>query len=159
MNESLNVFSAINNRLILMTDVAQYKLQNRLQIEDIKREVIIVNNAIQYADDFGLEAESVEFFFQVQMSTAKVIQYRHITEWLNGNVTRIGKVKDLDEEIRPILTKQDYIIIDAIKCKLRRNGQFTDKDKPLFMSSLTMNYLSKKDKELIFHSLRRIKLK
>lgn len=48
------VFLLINERLGIMEDVALYKAENNLPVEDLARELIVVENAILAAESAGL---------------------------------------------------------------------------------------------------------
>ncbi|MFT4925108.1 MAG: chorismate mutase [Phenylobacterium sp.] len=51
------LFKTINQRLSYMEDVALYKAQNQLAIENIKREVVVLNGAKKAASKQGLNAD------------------------------------------------------------------------------------------------------
>nr|WP_269809096.1 gamma subclass chorismate mutase AroQ [Enterovibrio nigricans] len=99
-NPSLNtLFSAINERLSYMEDVALFKANNHKPIEDIEREKIVINKASESAKDSGLNQQSVIGFFTAQISAAKAIQYRYRADLLTEGSAR--EPRDLTDEIRP----------------------------------------------------------
>ena len=77
------IFSTINERLSYMEDVALFKAQNHLPIEDIQRESVVINKAKVSASEQGLDPEIVKDFFQAQISVAKAIQYRYRADLLS----------------------------------------------------------------------------
>ena len=77
------VFSAINERLSYMEDVALFKANHQRPIEDIKREAFVIEKAAKSAQEFGLNRESIVAFFTSQISAAKAIQYRYRADLLS----------------------------------------------------------------------------
>jgi len=59
-----------------MKSVGLYKAIHQVPIEDIPREKIVIEKAMDAADKQGVTATSVKDFFRAQISVAKVIQYR-----------------------------------------------------------------------------------
>lgn len=72
----------VNQRLSLMKDVAGYKAQQHLPIEDLAQEAKVLANAQAEAGRLGLEPTSVRPFITAQMDAAKAIQYRYRADWL-----------------------------------------------------------------------------
>ncbi|XP_037040317.1 secreted chorismate mutase-like [Bradysia coprophila] len=73
----------VNQRLAYMKDVAGYKAQNHLQIEDVVQESKVINSSLTEAKDLGLDPESVISFIVAQINAAKAIQYRYRADWLS----------------------------------------------------------------------------
>ena len=63
----------VNQRLSLMKDVAGYKAQQHLPIEDLAQEAKVLANAQAEAGRLGLEPASVRPFITAQMDAAKAI--------------------------------------------------------------------------------------
>ena len=80
--KSSDIFKTINERLSYMEDVALYKAQKGIKIEDLARELVVVETASLSAQKAGLDIESVSEFFQAQISAAKAIQYRYRADLL-----------------------------------------------------------------------------
>lgn len=72
----------VNQRLSLMKDVAGYKAQQHLPIEDLAQEAKVLASAQAEAGRLGLEPASVRPFIAAQMDAAKAIQYRYRADWL-----------------------------------------------------------------------------
>ncbi|HIH5645595.1 TPA: gamma subclass chorismate mutase AroQ, partial [Serratia marcescens] len=63
----------VNQRLSLMKDVAGYKAQQHLPIEDLAQEAKVLASAQAEAGRLGLEPASVRPFIAAQMDAAKAI--------------------------------------------------------------------------------------
>lgn len=86
----------INERLSYMKDVAGYKAEQHLPIEDLTQEKKVLDQSLSEADSFGLNSETVKPFIVVQMDVAKAIQYRYRADWLSSPETN-WKPQDLSE--------------------------------------------------------------
>ena len=88
-----------------MEDVGAYKAQNKIPVEDVEREKIVLSKVKELAAAHGLDHNSMERFFIAQISAAKAIQYRHRAELL----TRVIPTRpiDLQSDIRPELDRLD----------------------------------------------------
>lgn len=82
-NAASTLFKTINDRLSYMEDVALFKAVNHLPIEDSVREKKVIANAKTSAASKGLDPDSVEAFFEAQISVAKAIQYRYRADLLS----------------------------------------------------------------------------
>jgi len=95
------LFQLIAQRLNVMAGVANYKWQRSLPIEDLAREVLVLDNAVAGAAQFGLQAQSSRAFFGVQIEAAKEIQRAWFLQWQQRGAPPPGP--DLNTEIRPRL--------------------------------------------------------
>jgi chorismate mutase len=57
-----SLFQAIDERLGYIKDVAAYKAQNQIPVEDVGREKIVLSNAKELAAIHGLDPDSMERF-------------------------------------------------------------------------------------------------
>ncbi|PPZ36046.1 gamma subclass chorismate mutase AroQ, partial [Escherichia coli] len=73
----------IDQRLDYMKDVAGYKAENHLPIEDLPQERKVIEKSLVETESLGLEGESVRNFMIAQISVAKTIQYRYRADWLS----------------------------------------------------------------------------
>ena len=153
---SAELFGAINERLGYMEDVALYKAQNRIAIEDIEREKIVIDKAKQSAEAGGLDPDSVEAFFRAQISVAKAIQFRYRADLLSQPVSR--KPKDLKQEIRPELIRLGGQIIRQMAQHLESHGAFRPAGFADFEAAITIAYVTGPDKELLYNALQRVQL-
>lgn len=151
-----DLFSSINLRLSYMEDVSLYKANNNKPIEDIEREVLVIERASQSAEKFGLNKQSIAGFFQAQISAAKAIQYRYRADLLSQ--PERSTPRDLENVIRPELIKLGKKINSDIAEYLKEGGAFYEKDYVTFKKTLDSRYLSDADKEALFKALAQIKL-
>lgn len=150
-----DIASLINQRLSYMKDVAGYKANNHLAIEDLPQEAKVLSSSVLEAEKLGLDGESVKFFIQSQMDAAKAIQYRYRADWLS--IPEKGWQPEPLEQVRKKISALNTRILASISTKLARNYQFTDKT--AFMKRLDQTHLNDSDKECMWYSLKQISLK
>ena len=153
-----DAFSAMKGRLDHMKYVAVYKQQKGLPIEDLSQERVVINRVKRKADELGLDAHSIGNFFKTQIFVAKAIQYRYRKEWQRYPERLSDAILSLDDVRRLLQVKEDEILTSIAK-RLHNEGRFTDDQYDLFMSELQLNKLLKRDKMIIFESLKNINLK
>jgi len=146
-----DLFNAINTRLSLMQSVALYKTHNQLPVEDLDREQIVLQEAVQSADSLGLEPESVRGFFQIQMHLAKAIQTRYQAELLDSE--NLPPAPDLTADIRPKLDQLSIDINTLLLGRIKTNGVIKEADWEKFNSHINDPYLTEQDKRQLFDSL------
>ena len=86
-----------------MKDVAAFKWQHGLPIENLEREKIVLASAIQQGLHFQLTKDSSQAFFEVQIDAAKEIQGYWFEQWRKKPGSIPQSSVDLDGEIRPAL--------------------------------------------------------
>ncbi|ECD0769160.1 chorismate mutase [Salmonella enterica] len=150
-----DVASLINQRLSYMKDVAGYKANNHLAIEDLPQEAKVLSGTVLEAEKLGLDGESVKFFIQVQMDAAKAIQYRYRADWLS--IPEKGWQPESLEQVRKKISALNTNILTDISTKLAMDYRFTDKT--AFMKRLDQTHLKNSDKERLWNSLKQITLK
>lgn len=150
-----DVASLINQRLSYMKDVAGYKANHHLAIEDLSQEANVLSSSVLEAEKLGLEGKSVTLFIQAQMDAAKAIQYRYRADWLS--------VPEKEWQPEPLALVRSKIrslnsdILTDISRKLMHAQVVTDKDG--FMKTLDQAHLTDSDKERLWYSLQQIALK
>ncbi|WP_394315607.1 chorismate mutase [Labrys neptuniae] len=72
----------VGHRLSYMKDVAGYKAQNHLPIEDLAQEAKVLASAKSDAEKLGLDPATVEPFIIAQINAAKAVEYRYLADWL-----------------------------------------------------------------------------
>lgn len=145
-----DVASLINQRLSYMKDVAGYKANNHLAIEDLPQEAKVLSSSVLEAEKLGLEGESVKPFIQAQMDAAKAIQYRYRAEWLS--VPEKGWQPEPLGQIRSKISALNTDILTDVSAKLTKGDQFTDKT--AFIKVLDQAHLKGGDKERLWYSLK-----
>ncbi|MBE9537906.1 MAG: gamma subclass chorismate mutase AroQ [Proteobacteria bacterium] len=99
-NELLDL---VEQRLGYMKDVAAYKWQRDLPIENRERENVVLVAAVQTGLRFKLTKGSSRHFFEVQIDAAKEVQNYWYEQWRqNPEAVPTGSV-DLDGKVRPAL--------------------------------------------------------
>ncbi|WP_428460651.1 chorismate mutase [Photobacterium makurazakiensis] len=148
------LFQTINDRLSYMEDVALFKANNHLAIEDIEREEVVLNNAVKSAGDYGLAPQQVKDFFAAQVSVAKAIQYRHRADWLSQPAN--NEPRDLKTVIRPALLTLGNQINEQLSDYVKHHGQITAEQSDLFNQVITIKYVSNDDKSMLFNALKKV---
>ena len=154
-DKAMELFETINQRLGYMTDVALYKAQNQLAIENTKREIVVINSAKASAAKAGLDPAKVETFFKAQISAAKAIQYRYRAQLLTQPIERLPL--DLNKEIRPALIRLGNQIIEQMAAYVKQHGGFKVEHRAAFMKIVNQEYLNKMDKNKLFEGLLKIR--
>lgn len=150
------VASLINKRLSYMKDVAGYKANNHLPIEDLSQEAKVLSSSVLEAENnLGLDGESVKPFIQAQMDAAKAIQYRYRADWLSA-LEKDWQPVPL-EQVRSKTSLLNTEILTDVSTKLSNGELFTDKT--CFIQQLDQIHLKDSDKERLWYSLKKIKLK
>ncbi|EXU77332.1 chorismate mutase [Erwinia papayae] len=149
------VVSLINQRLSYMKDVAGYKANNHLAIEDLSQESKVLSASVSEAEKLGLDGESVKPFIQAQMDAAKAIQYRYRADWLS-TVETGWQPQPLDQ-VRSKISLLSTRILSGIGTRLSRGERFNDKK--AFMNSLNQKHLNASDKARLWQTLGQITLK
>jgi len=93
----------MGERLKLMPDVARYKWNNHLAIEDLPREKAILDELVVQATQAGVPEETARKFFAAQMDAAKLVQQGLTSKWRDADQGEIPDVPDLKADIRPAL--------------------------------------------------------
>ncbi len=153
------ICSIINQRLLLVLDVALYKIHNNQPIEDILQEKRILVHSKYVAYKHGLNEESLANFFSMLMVAAKLVQYRFFAKTLiYQHEVDSQLVKDLNGNVRPALNKLGQQLISLIKQKIEINGPFTENEWDQFMQMTSNDCLSSAEKRYLFESLKQIRL-
>ena len=108
----------IAERLSLMKDVAIYKAERDIPVEDLAREAVVLDAVVKAAAEHGLVPETTRAFFQAQIDAAKHIQACWIGRWSSGEA-RPAQGADLVEVIRPELLRLGNAIVAAIAVDIR----------------------------------------
>jgi chorismate mutase len=150
-SQASEVFDAINERLAYMRDVAIYKLQNNLAIENSAREAVVLASATEAASEYNLEANSVKQFFNAQIVAAKIIQTKH-QQYLRQHNSRPATA-DLNRIIRPELIRLGNKIIRLISIEVNNYGGFKPEQRQYFLAAINEPYLTEQDKAQLFNAL------
>ena len=146
-----SLFQAIAERLSYMEDVGAYKAQNKIPVEDVEREKIVLSNAKELAAAHGLDPDSMERFFIAQISAAKAIQYRYKAELLTREIPT--RPIDLQSDIRPELDRLSSDIVELFATVLQRRSAITEERRECFMSTLHNRRLVEAEKDALFDAM------
>jgi chorismate mutase len=97
------VLMLIQQRLSYMDDVARIKWSSGASIEDVPRELEIIEAIGREAPVHGLDPAIARNFFSAQIEASKIIQNTRFREWRARNQPAFVNARDLNSEIRPAL--------------------------------------------------------
>ena len=151
-----HLFQLMNKRLSFMKEVAAFKFQTGLPIEDKQREDVVIQNAIEGAADYHLESKGIQAFIQAQIEAAKDIQGNYFRQWKDTHTYPHVPSKDLQTEIRPRLAAISRDIIDTLGLFLVEGGTFSKELETVFYGTVTVENLSPASQKLLFEALRNV---
>ncbi len=151
-------FQLIHERLSHMRDVALFKAQNGLAVEDKEREKVVLEKAKQSASAAGLDPESVASFYRMQIEAAKAIQSRYLADWASRPEALAEPAKDLNAEIRPALIRIGDELVAALADFSEAGGCFRSSFLTLFLETITVEHLTEDEERLLFESMSGINL-
>jgi chorismate mutase len=140
----------VNQRLAYMKDVAGYKAQQHLPIEDLAQESKVLASTQAEAERLGLDPLSVRPFIMAQMDAAKAIQYRFRADWL-AQPENDWQPRPLDR-VRPQIAELSSRILQRLAQQLKA-GPLTEAARHSFIHALTQTNLSEADKQRLFSAL------
>jgi len=152
--QSTQVAELINQRLSYMKDVAGYKADNHLAIEDLPQEAKVLAAAVDEAQKMGLAGDNVKPFIQAQMDAAKAIQYRYRADWLS--LPENGWQPEPLEQVREKISVLSSQILTEISEQLSQGKPFTDKE--TFFQTLQQTHLQDSDKQRLWQGVQQIQL-
>ncbi|MCL1127150.1 gamma subclass chorismate mutase AroQ [Shewanella surugensis] len=150
-----SIFNTINLRLTYMQDVALYKAQHHLAIEDVAREKKVLASATRAASQLGLPTNKVDAFFKAQIAVAKAIQYRYRAQWLASAVSG-NAPRDLQTQVRPALIKLGEQLNKELADYVMQGGRFVPTQYKAFSDAIKVKYVTVPDKNLLFNALMQI---
>ncbi|PCI77714.1 MAG: chorismate mutase AroQ, gamma subclass [SAR86 cluster bacterium] len=151
----LSLFRAIDERLGYMEDVALFKAQNRIPVEDIEREEFVLSAAKELAASHGLDPKSMERFFIAQIGAAKAIQYRYRAELLTREIPT--RSVDLQSNSRPALDRLGNDIVMLFSTLLESRSAMGEESRERFMSTLQSRLLADAEREALFDAMLQVR--
>ena len=100
-SDVLSLRALLIERLGLMQQVAAYKWNNKLPINDPVREANVLKAALARSRAAGLDLDVARRFIVAQMEAAKIVQRRYFETWREEDVGTVPGVPDLASELRP----------------------------------------------------------
>lgn len=104
----------LDQRLALMEDVARYKWNQRLPIEDLPREAQLIAGLARQAGERGVDAAWATAFFRAQIEAAKTLQRDYFARWEAAGAGPFAAVPDLTLELRPRLDALTPRLLQAL---------------------------------------------
>lgn len=157
---SNEIFKKINVRMSFMSDVAIYKANHHLPIEDLEREKLVLKKSASTSEKFDLEVKSSQMFLSSLISSAKAIQYRVRADLLSASNSKNTLIaRDLKTVVRPDLLRLGDEINESIYEYLSSGRTFSDSQYEYFQQLVTNPHLKESDKLVIFEALKQVKLK
>lgn len=146
----------VNERLSYMKDVAGYKAEQHLPIEDLTQEKKVLDQSLSEAESLGLNSETVKPFIVTQMNVAKAIQYRYRADWLSSPESN-WKPQDL-AEVRLKISSLNTELLKNIAVELKKNHNKAPHGCS-YMWPVQHPQLKEADKKALCVALNKIKLK
>lgn len=146
--------STLNQRMLLMRDVAEFKAVHHLPVEDLPREDNVISAAKKEAAEAGLDPQTVEPFFHALMNASKAIQYRYLADWLATPEQGLSaqtlaasreQIQQLDQQL--LTTLSQYLL----------SGSFSGDDFAWLESQINATNLGKADIDNMLHALTHIR--
>jgi chorismate mutase-like protein len=105
----------VDERLALMPDVARYKWNRKMAIEDLPRERALIESVRAEAQQRGLSPERAAAFFSAQIEASKVVQRELFARWEAQGQGPFTDVPDLATQIRPRLDALNPKLLEALQ--------------------------------------------
>lgn len=152
----ITLSKSLNERMQVMKEVAGYKAQHHLPVEDLPREQRVMDSMLKDAQQAGLDPRSVAPFVHALMNASKAIQYRYLADWLSApdNDAPVRDLADTRQQIQQLDTQ----LMRAISQQLMSGG-FHEADSAWLASQLSAPHLSQRDKHALLASLSLIQQK
>lgn len=107
--------SVVQERLSVMPEVARYKWNNKIAVEDLAREKAILKRTVEKAKKASVSEEFALEAVAAQMAASKHIQRELIRGWQAQDIPPFESVPDLVEEIRPQIIDITNRLIEAMR--------------------------------------------
>jgi chorismate mutase len=133
-----------------MKDVAGYKVQQHLPIEDVTQEAKVLAVSEAEAARLGLVSTSVRPLIVVQIDAAKAIQYRYSADWL-ATPEPSWKPRQL-ASVRSQIAQLNSCILQQLVKRLY-TGPLINADRGDFLRTINQVNLSDAYKQRLFDAL------
>lgn len=99
------LFSLMRERFDLLEQIAAYKWENKVPIEDLVQEKKVLEEIQADATKVGLDSAFAESFAKSQFNAAKQVQKNYFKKWEAAGLHGFDQTPDLAKELRPRLAK------------------------------------------------------
>lgn len=113
----------IVERLQLMPGVAMNKWNSGAAVEDLPREAVVIEAAMQAGGALGLDKAFAGRFMRAQIEAAKVVQSGLLLRWSEARQPPFAAPPDLATAIRPALDRLTPALLSALPQVLSELGQ------------------------------------
>ncbi len=113
-----SIMAASVDRLALMPNVAAWKWRHHQPVADPERERIVLLQTSQQASTLGIDAQSSEALFLLQIRLARQVQERLFEQWRKGGFDEKTADLDLNTVLRPRLDTLGTKLLHAIAVAL-----------------------------------------
>lgn len=107
------VFRLMQDRLLLMRDVAAWKHARAVPVVDAERERQVLDATVAQASELGIDAASARRLFSLQIQLAVRVQESLISSWRSGAAAP-ANAPDLARQLRPQLDRLGNELLRAI---------------------------------------------
>jgi chorismate mutase len=125
--QSIGLLGLIGERLEVAPDVARVKWNTNAPIEDVSRERAIIEGVARRGAEYGLDSAIAGSFFLGQIEASKTVQTALHAEWRASRQPPFANVRDLDQDIRPMLDRLTPMmlraLVDALPVIQRQGGR------------------------------------
>lgn len=102
-------------RLAIMDGVARFKWNQRLPVEDLAREAVVLNETVARAVAEGVDAADATRIVEAQIAAAKIIQAALFEEWRAAGTGMFANAPSLTESLRPEIGRLTGALIAAVR--------------------------------------------
>ena len=106
--------AVMTERLVIMEQVAKYKWNAGLAVEDRDREAAVLEKTTAMAVGEGLEADSAARVIRAQIEAAKMVQNALFDRWRKAATGKFAGAPSLSESLRPEVTRLSRDLIAAL---------------------------------------------
>jgi len=113
LDASDRLLEVMRQRLLVMNDVAAWKWNHRVEVNDPERERQVLDALRARAKEKGLAPEAAVRFFAAQLDAARLLQQERIAAWQKDNTLALAR-GDLQKELRPRIDRLNDEMLDLL---------------------------------------------
>jgi len=104
----------MTERLVIMEQIARYKWNAGVPVEDPDREAAILQKTLAMAVGGGLNPESATRVVRAQIEAAKIVQHTLFDQWRKTGAGKFAEAPSLTETLRPEVSRLSRELIAAL---------------------------------------------
>ncbi|MCP4381920.1 MAG: gamma subclass chorismate mutase AroQ [Hyphomicrobiales bacterium] len=105
---------AMTDRLMIMVEVARFKWNGKIPIEDLEREAVVLEQTVDQAVASGVDPRLATALVRSQIAAAKALQGSLFEKWQADSVGQFDDAADLTETLRPAIGRLTAALIEAV---------------------------------------------